>query len=137
LWGWFSRNQSSISIDRATDHPEFARYLERRHLKDALVAPLQGETRLVGLLVLGNRLSDVTKFNEGDLRLVETLGSHISMALENGRLEQALEQLQTLKNQLTYEAFHDPLTNLANRVLFGERVGEALAREYQATSLRP
>jgi diguanylate cyclase (GGDEF)-like protein/PAS domain S-box-containing protein len=33
-----------------------------------------------------------------------------------------------LEQQLTYQAFHDPLTGLANRALFGDRVERALGR---------
>ena len=34
---------------------------------------------------------------------------------------------KTLENELRHQAFHDPLTNLPNRALFMERLGEALA----------
>ena len=39
-----------------------------------------------------------------------------AVALENGQLEQSLAELSRLKEQLRYQAFHDPLTGLANRV---------------------
>ena len=35
---------------------------------------------------------------------------------------------KTLEQQLAHQAFHDPLTDLANRLLFSERVDHALAR---------
>jgi diguanylate cyclase (GGDEF)-like protein len=131
VWRAFAeRGMGTVAVERsAAGPPEFQAFLEASGLQNALVAPLRGEMRLIGLIILGNRLSRVSKFSGSDLRLVDTLASHVSVALENGRLEQSLEQLQVLKNQLIHQAFHDPLTNLANRMLFGERVTEALESE--------
>ncbi|MEJ2435226.1 MAG: EAL domain-containing protein, partial [Pseudolabrys sp.] len=42
-------------------------------------------------------------------------------------IEDVTERVRTAK-QLTYQAHHDALTGLANRVLLTERIGEALAR---------
>ena len=39
-----------------------------------------------------------------------------------------ITERKALEDQLTHQAFHDPLTGLANRVLFHDRVGHALAR---------
>lgn len=39
-----------------------------------------------------------------------------------------ITERKTLEERLTYQAFHDPLTNLPNRALFMDRVGKALAR---------
>ena len=42
---------------------------------------------------------------------------------------------KALESQLTHQAFHDPLTNLANRALFRDRVEHALS--YQGRNLAP
>ncbi|HEY3268781.1 MAG TPA: EAL domain-containing protein [Armatimonadota bacterium] len=39
-----------------------------------------------------------------------------------------ITERKTLEERLTYQAFHDPLTNLPNRALFLERLSRALAR---------
>jgi diguanylate cyclase (GGDEF)-like protein len=97
-------------------------------LRDGIVVALTGASGLVGALVVANSVSEVSGFQREDARLLETLGSHISMALQNGRLEQSVAQLLALEQHLTHQATHDPLTGLANRTLFERRVTEALAR---------
>ncbi len=105
-------------------HPEVATWVRR----DAVVAPLRGDGTVLGMLVVSNRLGDVGTFDDDDLRLLQTLASHAGVALDNGRLGESLTQLTELKEQLRYQAFHDPLTGLANRTLFLEAVADALAR---------
>ncbi len=39
------------------------------------------------------------------------------------------------EEQLTYQAFHDPITDLANRALFRDRVEHALSRRGDANRL--
>lgn len=101
-------------------------YLEGRGLRDAMVAVLHGETKPVGVMVLGNRLGDVNSFGREDLHLFETLASQLGVALQKGHLEQSLAQLRQLQERLTHQALHDALTGLANRVLFQNRLAEAL-----------
>ncbi|WP_269799876.1 MULTISPECIES: GGDEF domain-containing protein [Pseudofrankia] len=52
------------------------------------------------------------------LRQVGTLWDNASL----------LARYRASQRQLRYQAFHDPLTGLANRTLFGERLGDALER---------
>jgi diguanylate cyclase (GGDEF)-like protein len=103
-------------------------YLAANDLRDAIIAPLRGDGQSIGLVIVGNRVGGAT-FDAEDSRLFATLANHASIALENGRLEQSLSQLRELETQLKKLAFHDPLTGLANRSLFAERVAAALATE--------
>jgi diguanylate cyclase (GGDEF)-like protein len=96
---------------------------------DAMIAPLAGEERPLGLLLLGDRLGDVSYFDAQDLRLFATLTNHVSSSLEVGRLEKTLGQLTELKDELRHRAYHDALTGLANRSLFTEEVELALLEE--------
>ncbi|MCL6550862.1 MAG: EAL domain-containing protein [Acidothermus cellulolyticus] len=103
-------------------------YLEHERVRNAIVAPLRGETRPIGMLMVGDRPGEGASFGGQDVRLFEALANHVSVALENGRLEQSLAQLRELEQKLTQLAFHDPLTGLANRALFSERLSQVLAK---------
>jgi diguanylate cyclase (GGDEF)-like protein len=87
-----------------------------------MVSALRGESEIIGSLIISNRLTEGTMFSEDDLRLLETLANQAAVALENGHLEQSLAELSRLKEQLRYQAYHDPLTGLPNRTLFLEKV---------------
>jgi diguanylate cyclase (GGDEF)-like protein len=95
-------------------------------IRNAMAVPLPGESRLVGTMLVANRLTEGTTFGDDDLRLLETLANQAAVALENGQLEQSLAELSRLKEELRHLAYHDPLTGLANRTLFIDRVEEVL-----------
>jgi diguanylate cyclase (GGDEF)-like protein len=100
----------------------------RAKLSDAIAAPLTGDQDTLGVIVVGNRLGDISSFTRQDLKLLITMASQISVSLENGRLEDSLAQLTVLKEELRHQALHDSLTKLANRTLFTDHVEQALNR---------
>jgi diguanylate cyclase (GGDEF)-like protein/PAS domain S-box-containing protein len=69
--------------------------------------------------------------SDGEFYYVESVGinllddPHVSGIVVTTR---NINERKTLEAQLTHQAFHDPLTNLANRVLFRDRVEHALMR---------
>jgi diguanylate cyclase (GGDEF)-like protein len=105
--------------------PSVGEWLERHDLKDAMLTSLWGDGALLGVLTVGNRMSDVGTFGADEVGLFETFGAQTSVAVQNVRLD----------NTLTYQAFHDPLTNLANRVLFTDRLEHALSRRDETRGL--
>ncbi len=112
----------------ATGSVRLRHYLEERGVTHAMLAMLPGETRVVGTMLLANRLGVVRDFSDADLRLFETLATNASVALQYDRLEQTVWQLRELQRQLEHQAYHDSLTGLANRTLFIDRVDEALRK---------
>jgi diguanylate cyclase (GGDEF)-like protein len=81
-------------------------------LRDAIAMSLQGERGPIGVLLLGNRASDVESFSGSDLRELQALGNHLSVALSNARRADLMrEQAQVQVQRLV----HDDLTGLPNR----------------------
>ena len=114
-------------LDAETSDGDAVRFLSREAMRDGMVAVLRGETRPIGLMVVGNRLGEVSTFEAEDLHLFETLAALTGSTLENGRLEHSLRQLTDLQHKLRQQALHDPLTGMANRTLFQAKVRDALA----------
>jgi len=107
-------HERAVRVERDRCEPELARYLGERGIEQALIAPVRGETRLAGVMVLGDRIGATDSFTDEDLRLFEALAAHAGLSLELDRLER--------------QAQSDPLTGLANRTLFLRRVEASLER---------
>jgi diguanylate cyclase (GGDEF)-like protein len=101
-------------------------------VRDAMLAELVGDHRVIGTIMVANRLGDVRSFNDKDRSLFETLAAQVSFSLRNGTLQETVAGMQTEKTELEHQALHDPLTKLANRVLFNDRVRHALGRRAEA-----
>ena len=129
------RDEQATLVDRAASTGQLARYLELRGIEQALVAPVPGETRLTGVMLLGDRVGAASSFTAEDLRLFETLANHAGISLEYDRLEQAVTRMRELQTRLEHQAFRDSLTGLANRALFLRRLGESLRREAGETTV--
>jgi diguanylate cyclase (GGDEF)-like protein len=116
LMGFAVEKQRALRLS-ARDQ-DTSNVLSSRHLKDAMFTALRSESRIIGTMLVGNRLGDLNTFDAEDLTLFETLAAQASVSFENGRLG----------DRLKHQAFHDPLTNLANRALFSDRLAHALTR---------
>lgn len=104
----------AVRVERDRCPVDLRHYLEERGIEQALLAPVRGETKLAGVMVLGDRIGATDTFIDEDLRLFEALAAHAGLSLELDRLER--------------QAQSDPLTGLANRTLFLSRVDASLER---------
>ena len=105
-----------------------AAHLRRLGAREAMLAPLPGERRLMGAMLLVNRLGMGGSFDRADLTLFETLARQTGAAMGQDRLTTKVSELRELQAHLEHQAFHDPLTGLANRLLFMDRVEHTLKR---------
>ncbi len=81
-------------------------WLSARGCKEALIVPVKSPAAS-GTLVVRDRLGETTGFTKDDLTLLQALGGHLAVSMQNARL----------LDRLRYEATHDALTGLANRAL--------------------
>jgi diguanylate cyclase (GGDEF)-like protein len=107
-----------VILDTADDHAD---PMERTRLDVLgrgvmLLLPLFAHADPVGVAELTSTRH--RSIDDRRLALARTLAFEAAMAIENGRLYQELHQ----------RSLHDPLTGLANRSLFFDRVGHAIAR---------
>ncbi|HZA16819.1 MAG TPA: bifunctional diguanylate cyclase/phosphodiesterase [Pseudonocardiaceae bacterium] len=105
-------------LERGCD-PAVCHALTARSAAEVLVVPLRGANRLLGVIEVHDRQSRLRGFGAADVRLVETLASHLTTALDNRRL----------LARLRHDAYHDSLTNLRSRLGFREAATEVLHRD--------
>jgi diguanylate cyclase (GGDEF)-like protein len=92
--------------------------------RECILSPITEAGGVVGLLAIVNRLGDGA-FRPQEATMFATLANHASVALENGRL---IDRLNDEARQREHESLHDALTGLPNRVLFGARLNEQVGR---------
>jgi diguanylate cyclase (GGDEF)-like protein len=134
LRGAMSSSATACAAREISD-PILREYLAARGLGDGLFATLQGEHSCIGAIALGDPSVVVAHFGAEDVKLFETLAANTSVALENDWLGHTVWQLRMLQAELEHQASHDPLTGLANRSLFAERLDDALARSGEGTAV--
>jgi len=103
-------------MSRNSHDPQQRSYLSTRRWKEAIVVPLKGDAGIIGTLSVADRMGDVRRFDQSDMRLLETVANHAGVALQNSRLI----------DQLRHESLHDALTGLPNRVLLRNNISEEL-----------
>jgi diguanylate cyclase (GGDEF)-like protein len=128
LAGLVSADQPVVSLVPPFRPPRLRTHLEQRRIRHAMVAMLPGENRMIGIIMLANRFGIERGYSAEDQRLLEVLANNASVALQYDRLEQAVIKLRSLQEQLHHQAYHDPLTDLPNRLLFMDQVKQQLAQ---------
>ena len=122
------RAREPVVIRGVAQDPDLGRVLETRKLTTAVVGVLTAADGDLGLVVVGGSGASPREFVAADVTVFSAFCGHAGVVIENSRLGRSLAQLTDLKEQLHHQAFHDALTGLANRVLFGDRVVRALER---------
>jgi len=90
-----------LLASRTTKDPGVRHWLGEHRFRDAMMVALPETSGIHGTLRVTDRLGETTTFTDEDLALVQTLTSHLAVALRSTRLG--------------YDATHDSLTGLPNR----------------------
>jgi diguanylate cyclase (GGDEF)-like protein len=122
--GCVRRQQRSVIIE---DHSTWADALDGSRalgLGQVVGTPIWSGSEMVAVLIAGAR--EAGTVSRHSIECLELLAGQAGAALGNAQL---FAERHAFQEQLTHQAFHDPLTNLANRSLFRNRVEHALDRK--------
>jgi diguanylate cyclase (GGDEF)-like protein len=106
--------------------------LRRSGHRDGMAAPLRDGGRVTGVLLVMDRLDNVSTFDREDARLFEALAGHASVALTNAGL---LDRVRAAAAETEHLSLHDHLTGLPNRLHFQQRLEKRLLATGSATVL--
>ncbi|GAC1338911.1 MAG: hypothetical protein NVSMB29_05390 [Candidatus Dormibacteria bacterium] len=108
---------------------ELSELVRDRQAPNGMAALLRGgNAEAFGLLLLLAPRAGGGRFSGEMATLLGSIAGQIGKALEHGRLAEEVRALELEKLELNQRVFHDPLTRLANRSLFNDRVAHALVR---------
>jgi diguanylate cyclase (GGDEF)-like protein len=97
--------------------PELLTELLAAGVRDAIVVPLRSGSAVIGSLEIAGRIGGPSSLSRDDVRLLETVAAHASVAVENSRLV----------DRLQFDAHHDALTGLPNRRRLVNALEQAVA----------
>jgi signal transduction histidine kinase len=92
VWARVASERQGIVLPRPILNDRLAAYFAGRGIRDAMVVPLSADQGMLGTMLVANRIGDFSTFNSDDLKLLETLGNHVAVALRNARLVLRLER---------------------------------------------
>jgi diguanylate cyclase (GGDEF)-like protein len=119
--GWLldtvGRDGQPLLLERETKDGHYRRWLDTAGFKEAMIVPLRRDAAVVGALTVIDRMGAARGFDRDDLRLLETVANHASIAVRNGEL----------MDRLRHDSLHDALTGIANRVYLQSEVERMLA----------
>jgi diguanylate cyclase (GGDEF)-like protein len=111
--------------DRTSRDAAIQRWLRDEGAQDAVVVPLIAGSAALAVMTVTDRLGDTATFTHDDLALLETLSSHLAMAIRSARLVE----------RLGHAAMHDALTGLANRTYLHEAIAAAIDEDATQTAV--
>jgi len=104
--------------------PSLQPYLDHVGLSSMLIAPLRGQSRLLGLLTLCRTQSPYTS---QDQRFLEDMAHRLALAVQNAQLHQVAEAAILSRDELIESMSHDLAGPITRIELQGEDLSERLA----------
>ena len=123
IWARVASEGRGLSLPRPIPNGRLHAHFAERGIRDAAAAPLFSGETVVGTLLVANRRSDISSYGPDDVQLLETFANHASASLENARL---ISRLRRHADDSRYQALHDALTGLPNRMMFRQQVEQLI-----------
>lgn len=125
--GWVIRNARTYRSEDSTTDPLFygrrIAVLKGVKVGGVVSVPVMGRDGTVLAVLHLHERNDGRPLSEADQRLVEGIAHHAGVALERAGL---VRELRGSEEELKRQAYFDSLTGLPNRVLFLDRLSQAL-----------
>jgi diguanylate cyclase (GGDEF)-like protein len=113
------------------------KYLEYYGGKSVMEIPLIVSGEFLGSIEIWDS-QKIREFSQKEINLCETLAQQAAFALRNANLyQEAQDEIRVrkeLEEKLRYDALHDVLTGLPNRLLFYDRLEQAILRKKRDTT---
>ena len=103
-----------------------------RNAKTSMAAPLLVNGVAIGLLVVSSHSDEFHNFTPEDVTILETLARHLALWLEQDRL---LDALEVEIEERHHDALRDPITDLANRAAFTDRLNKLIEQKTETSIL--
>lgn len=98
--GWVALHGEPVLLHGTASDPRFHPVCRRHDLRDALSVPLSAEDRVIGVVNLNNRRSEVP-FTEDDLELLTAMAHQAALAIRNARsFQEVRHQRRTVERLL-------------------------------------
>jgi diguanylate cyclase (GGDEF)-like protein len=124
LLGAVIRENAALRFDDMANDPRSIGFpANHPRMTSLLVVPISNADRVYGRIYLCDRF-DKKAFSDDDEELALSFANALSLILDNARM---MEELNTRHSRLVHKAYHDPLTNLPNRTLLCDRIGQVLS----------
>ncbi|WP_031429709.1 EAL domain-containing protein [Methylomicrobium agile] len=128
LLGIVIRENISVRLeDMALDPRRIGFPAHHPPMKSLLAVPIAQRGHVYGRLYLSDR-TDGRAFSERDEEIAFSFAHSLSLVLDNAR---EMEELKRTQQRLDYIAHYDILTDLPNRVLFMDRIKQAILHAHR------
>jgi diguanylate cyclase (GGDEF)-like protein len=113
-------------------HPHRYQHLQKFGGNSVLEIPLRASGKMNAIIMVWESRYQ-RDFTAQEIALCETIALQASIALENATLyyqtQEELKQRKKLEEEFRHKALHDVLTHLPNRVLFTDRLEQAIKKK--------
>jgi diguanylate cyclase (GGDEF)-like protein len=123
VWARAAAEEHGIVLTKPIADARLREHFAAQGIRDLMIAALRAQDAVAGTIMVANRGSGTSTFDQEQLRLFETFANHASASIHNARLIDRLRR-QALDSE--HSALHDSLTGLPNRTLFRRGLEETV-----------